>query len=669
MADADTSASSPAPADEAVWAAALVWADELGVRLNALKSASSGFARVPGDEAAAAVAHHAIAEVVQLRSELDWAAAPADGAEAPAYAAIVEWFLAASVELDAVDQGVVRLAAGEAVDDPRALAKPLSVWLRAAGNDFKGLRKHLAEHEARAASSRAESAILDARRGRLNALRAEGIDPFPYSFDAPEPIASVRAAHQGLDVGAETEQRHRVAGRLASRRDQGGMSFLDLVDRSGRIQLQAKAEVLSPKQFALISDLIDLGDILGIEGRAFISQRGELTLQIESVELLAKALRPPPDKRHGLQDVETKYRRREVDLLSSEESRAVFIARSRIIGAFRRGLDADGFLEVETPTLQTLYGGASAEPFVTHHNALDRKLYLRIAPELYLKRCLVGGLERVYEIGKNFRNEGLSPKHNPEFTSIEWYEAYAEYRAAADRTESLIRAAADAAGYDYEAEGAIRFDQPWRRVTFIDAVEEATGIDLLAHLGYDVGDGQFELTDANDDPTGELVDQDEFLRRAVKAKPKLAKQIDNLDQLSWPQLADELLGTFVEPNLIQPTFILDHPVELSPLAKRHRTIAGLTERWEAYANGVEIANAFSELNDPDEQRRRFEAQARYSEGGDAEAQPYDETFVQALEQGMPPAGGVGVGIDRLVIMLTRSKTIRDVILFPALREL
>ncbi|MDO9352231.1 MAG: lysine--tRNA ligase [Solirubrobacteraceae bacterium] len=638
--------------------------DAVVAAIDALKQAAGPFARTPDDSAAATAAVAAASPVVDLLS----------GDRLSALTSIESLgdlgdLIVSAAALREAAEAIAPLAQGEPVDDPRSLAKPLSVWLRAAGNQTKSIKRELTEFAAKEASSRAEAEILAARRGRLDAIRAEGIDPFPYSFDGQEPIADVRAAHAELEAGAETQRTHRVAGRLASRRGQGGMSFLDLVDRTGRIQLQATSDTLDAKQFALLGDLVDLGDLLGVEGRAFVSQRGELTLQIASVEILAKALRPPPDKRHGLQDADAKYRRREVDLLSSEASRATFIARSRIVAAFRRELGDDGFLEVETPILQTLYGGAAAEPFVTFHNALDRKLYLRIAPELYLKRCLVGGLERVFEIGKNFRNEGLSPKHQPEFTSIEWYEAYAEYHAAADRTESLIRAAADAAGYDYEAEGAIRFDRPWRRVTFVDAVQEATGIDLLAHFQAQVGDGQYEITDDNGDPTGAVVDQDEFLRSAVRAKPKLAKQIADLDSLSWPQLADELLGTFVEPSLIQPTFILDHPVELSPLAKRHRTIDGLTERWEAYANGQEIANAFSELNDPDEQRRRFEAQQRYSESGDAEAQPYDESFVQALEQGMPPAAGVGVGIDRLVIMLTGSSTIRDVILFPALREL
>src|ERR1700712_2225829 len=364
-------------------------------------------------------------------------------------------------------------------------------------------------------SSSAEAEILATRRGKLDGLRAEGIDPFPYNFPGVEPIAVVRGAHEGLEDGAETESRHRIAGRLAGRRGQGKMSFLDLVDRSGRIQLQAKLDVLGEEQFARLRDLVDLGDLLGIDGRAFMSRRGELTIQVEAVTVLAKALRPAPDKHSGLQDIDTKYRRRELDLLSSEESRATFIARSKIVSAIRRSLDDDGFLELETPILQPLYGGAAANPFVTHHNALDRDLYLRIASELYLKRALVGGLERVYEIGKNFRNEGLSPKHNPEFTVVEWYEVYADYHVAADRTEAIVRASAEAAGYDFDADGALRFDQPWRRVSFVESVLEATGIDLLAHL-------KIEETATSGEPGGgelRAVDQTELLRASIKAKP------------------------------------------------------------------------------------------------------------------------------------------------------
>lgn len=618
------------------------WVERLVDAVGALKPAAGQFARDPSDAAAAQAALERLREVREIAADRahDAAIAVVLGG-GPAW----PWIDESRQALVAIEAGIARLAAGESVDDPRALAKPLSVWLRGADKELKAAGRALAEQSEREAASRAEAEILAARRSKLERLREQGVEPFPYEFEGAVAISGVRAAHEGLEPGTETDLRHRIAGRLASRRDQGGMSFLDLYDRTGRIQLQATSDTLDAAAFAQLTELVDLGDLLGIDGRAFVSRRGELTLQIESFVVLAKALRPPPDKRHGLQDTEARYRHREVDLMANEESRRTFIARSHIIAAMRRTLDDDGFLEVETPTLQPLYGGAAAEPFVTNHNALDRTLYLRIAPELYLKRCLVGGLERVYEIGKNFRNEGLSPKHNPEFTAIEWYEAYAEYHAAADRTEQVVRAAARAAGYDFEAEGAIRFDQPWRRITFVDAVKEATGVDLLAHR------------------------TDEALREAVRAQPKIAKKIPDLDQLNWPKLADELLGEFVEPNLIQPTFILDHPIELSPLAKRHRTIEGLTERWEAYANGMEIANAFSELNDPDEQRERFEAQDRYSEGGDAEAQPYDEGFVQALEQGMPPAGGVGIGIDRLVMILTGQTTIRDVVLFPALREL
>jgi lysyl-tRNA synthetase class 2 len=349
--------------------------------------------------------------------------------------------------------------------------------------------------------------------------------------------------------------------------------------------------------------------------------------------VLAKSLRPPPEKHHGLQDVETRYRRRELDLMANEEAREVFIARAKAITAMRGYLDAAGYIEVETPVLQPLYGGALARPFTTHHNALDRDLYLRIATELYLKRCIVGGLERVYEIGKNFRNEGLSPKHNPEFTVLEFYEAYADYEDVAARTEQLVLAAAQAAG----ARGPIDFTPPWRRLTLRDAILEHSGVDFRAHP-----------------------DRDSLVAAIGDRLPTEGR--------TWPQLVDDLLSRFVEPTLQQPTFLFDYPVELSPLAKRHRSEPGLVERWEAFCGGVEIANAFTELNDPDEQRARFEAQARLAAEGDDEAAPYDEAFVAALEQGMPPTGGVGVGIDRLVMALTDRPTIREVVLFPAMRD-
>lgn len=483
--------------------------------------------------------------------------------------------------------------------------------------------------------------LLAVRRAKLDRLRAAGVDPFPHDFDGVEAIAAVRARHQGLEDGAETEVRHRVAGRLAARRGQGKMAFLDLVDRSGRIQLQAKLDVLGPEAMSRLLEDVDLGDLLGIDGVAFVSRRGELTLRVETVTVLAKSLRPPPDKFHGVADQELRQRRRELDLIGNEETRKAFVMRSRIVSEIRRFLDGEGFLEVETPVLQPLYGGALARPFVTHHNALDRDLYLRIATELYLKRLIVGGLERVYELGKNFRNEGISHKHNPEFTMLEWYEAYADVEDAADRLEACVSHVAAAVGYG----GEIRWTEPWARKTLAGAIEEATGIDVLAHRSADE------------------------LAEVVRASGRT--HVDP-DGRTWPQLVDDLLSKDVEPGLIQPTMLFDYPVELSPFAKRKRTAdgeeTGLVERFEAFALGMEIANAFSELNDPDEQRRRFEEQARLELAGDDEAQPYDESFVEALEQGMPPTGGLGLGIDRLVICMTGRSTIREVVLFPTMRD-
>ncbi|CAB4936660.1 unannotated protein [freshwater metagenome] len=482
------------------------------------------------------------------------------------------------------------------------------------------------------------SDLLATRRAKLERLRASGIDPFPHAFPGVRASAEVLAGYEHLEPGDESDDPHRVAGRLAARRGQGKMAFLDLVDRSGRIQLQARADVLGEERMAALLEL-DLGDLIGVDGAVLRSKRGELTLRVDAFTVLAKSLRPPPDKHHGLTDVETRMRRRELDLMSNADARDVFVTRAKAIATLRRHLDDRGFIEVETPVLQPLYGGALARPFVTHHNQLDRDLYLRIAPELYLKRCIVGGLERVYELGKDFRNEGVSFKHNPEFTMIEWYEAYADYTDVMTRVEEAV---AEIAGVCGVPEGGPNLAAPWRRVTLRDAIaEHAGGLDVLAHRDRDA------------------------LAAAIAAAPGVELETDGR---TWPQLVDDLLSKYVEPQVTDPVFITDYPKELSPFAKDHRTHEGLVERFEAFCAGMEIANGFTELNDPDEQRRRFDDQQRLALEGDEEAQPYDEVFVEALEQGMPPTGGVGLGIDRLVMVLTGQHSIREVVLFPAMRD-
>jgi lysyl-tRNA synthetase, class II len=491
------------------------------------------------------------------------------------------------------------------------------------------------EPAAGAAGRHGLSELIAERRAKAQRLRQSDAGAFPYSFKDAEPVKRVLDAYAHLSAGDETDDLHRVAGRIAARRGSGGAAFLDLVDRTGKIQLHARLDVLGKEAFERLTSL-DLGDVIGVEGAALRSRRGEISLRVDRFAILAKALRPPPDKHAGLSDVQTRYRRRELDLMASEEARRLFMDRARIIGAVRAYLDETGFIEVETPVLQPLYGGALARPFLTHHNELDRDLYLRIATELYLKRLIVGGLERVYELGKDFRNEGVSAKHNPEFTMVEFYEAYADYEDEARRLEELARRAAHAVDYA----GELDFERPWRRVSFQQAIAEHTGIDLLAN-------------------------RDAERLRAEIAKLDLDRQVAGD---TWFLLADDLLAKAVEPHLRQPTFVFDYPVELSPLAREHRSQEGLVERWEAFAGGMEIANAFSELTDPDVQRRRFEAQDRLHVPGVPELMPLDEPFIEALEQGMPPAGGVGVGIDRLVMVLTGRESIREVVLFPAMRE-
>ena len=474
--------------------------------------------------------------------------------------------------------------------------------------------------------------LVEQRRRKLAALRGEGVEPFPHTFSGVQPIAEVKAPHETLEAGEETESRARIAGRVAARRGQGKAAFLDLVDRSGRMQLHARSDVLGQESLDRLVSL-DLGDLIGADGTVFRTRRGELSLKLDDWTLLAKSLRPPPEKHHGLTDVETRYRQRELDLMSNEESRAVFITRAKVISAIRRFLDDAGFVEVETPILQPIYGGGAGRPFTTHHNALDRTLYLRIATELYLKRLIVGGLERVYEIGKDFRNEGLSPKHNPEFTVLEWYEAYADYEDIAARCEQLVSTVATAVG-------ATGFEPPWKRETLGGSIEARTGLDVYAHRDADA------------------------LRAAMVAKGLDAAE----HETTWPRLVDHLLSKYVEPTLIEPTFLFDYPVELSPLAKKHRSEPGLVERFEVFARGMEFGNAFTELNDPDDQRARFQAQRADAAAGDEEAHPFDEAYIEALEHGLPPTGGIGIGIDRLVMLLTGQSTIREVVLFPVMRD-
>jgi lysyl-tRNA synthetase, class II len=443
----------------------------------------------------------------------------------------------------------------------------------------------------------------------------------PKRFPDREEIAAVRLAAEKAEPGQTLDEEHRVAGRVMARREMGKLTFLDLVDRSGRIQLISEQKL----------DL-DLGDIVGVTGRPGRSRRGEPSLLTSAIELLAKIRRPLPDTFHGLTDVETRYRQRYLDLLVNEQTRAEFQLRTRIVTAVRRYLDANGFLEVETPILQPRYGGAFADPFVTHYNELDADFYLRIATELYLKRLIVGGLERVYELAKDFRNEGVSYKHAPEFTMVEWYEAYADYRDTMARIEELVETVAlEAIGTTVVTFRGHEVDlkAPWRRLKLLDALEEH-GL---------------------------------WTRDEAELRGRLEERgIDTTQDRSWAALVDHALTSFVEPTLIEPTILHDYPVELSPFARATDDDPTIVERFEYFVGGMELGNAFTELNDADEQAERFAQQAQEADG-----EPGDPDYVEALSYGMPPTGGLGLGIDRLTMVLSGHDNVRDVILFPALR--
>ena len=490
-----------------------------------------------------------------------------------------------------------------------------------------------------------------ARRDKLSALARLGVRPFGYGYSRTHRAVEALAAYRDDmgDHGTEVA----VAGRIAAWRPKGKVIFGHIEDSSGRIQVYLRKDELTGPAWELV-ELLDLDDHVGFRGRLMRTKAGEVTVRAAEVELLAKSLRPLPRGKtqvledgttrtfSGLHDPEVRFRQRYADLAVHPQVRELFQLRARAISYLRRFLDERGFLEVETPVLQPLYGGASARPFTTRHNALDLPLYLRIADELYLKRLLVGGLERVYEIGHDFRNEGMDRTHNPEFTMLEFYQAYADYREVLSLVEEMIAGLVEfsCGTLLLERQGQVlNFQRPWKQVRFLDVVQATAGLDLR---------------NAKEDE----------LRAALLRKNEPA---DAVAELSGGRLIDEVFKVYVEPTLQQPTFVIDYPKPLSPLAKEHRDDPFLTERFELFVLGKELANAFSELNDPDDQRRRFEDQARQRAEGDEETQPLDADYVRALEYGMPPAGGLGLGIDRLIMVLADQHSIRDVILFPAMR--
>jgi lysyl-tRNA synthetase class 2 len=490
--------------------------------------------------------------------------------------------------------------------------------------------------------------LYQQRLANLDALRRLGVEIYPHTFVRTDTIGALVDAH-GARAGADLEALRPetvTAGRILAIRSFGKANFLVLTDGVARIQVYIRQDALPEQDFAVFK-LLDFGDFVGVRGRLFRTKTNELTIWASGLTFLSKCLRPLPEKWHGLQDVEIRYRQRYLDLIVNPDARRVFEVRSRVIAGVRRFLDARGFLEVETPMMQPIAGGALARPFVTHHNALDMKLYMRIAPELYLKRLTVGGVERVYEINRNFRNEGISTQHNPEFTMLEFYQAYADYRDLMDLTEALISGVArDAIGADTCTFGGdtVTLSAPYRRVSLREAAREAAS----RQLGTEVDGGD------------------------LRDRARAAALADRLGVAYAPaagagKIATAIFENLCESSLVQPTFVYDFPTEVSPLSKQRADDSDTVERFELYIGRFEVANAFSELNDPVEQRRRFEGQLADRQRGDDEAHAMDEDYLRALEYGMPPAGGEGIGIDRLVMLLTGSPSIRDVILFPLMR--
>jgi len=498
-------------------------------------------------------------------------------------------------------------------------------------------RKNMSEIMENAAEQQQDiNEILKIRREKLFELQKSGNDPFRIvKYDVTDRTADIVSRFEEYDG-----KRVSVAGRLMSKRDMGKSAFCDIQDRDGKIQLYVRINDLGEEKYASFKKL-DIGDLLGVTGTVFKTRMGEISIKIDDYVLLAKSLRPLPEKFHGLKDTDTRYRQRYLDLIMNPEVKKTFIIRSRIISAIRKYMDSHDFLEVDTPILNTIPGGAAARPFITHHNTLDIDMYLRIAPELYLKRLIVGGLERVYELGRMFRNEGMDVKHNPEFTMMEIYQAYTDYHGMMALAEDLISTVAQEVlgtmKVSYQGQ-EIDLTPPWRRITMQEAVLEYAGVDF------------------------DKIATDEEARAVARAKG-----LELEGNPTRGEVLNLLFEEFAEPNLIQPTFVLDYPVEISPLTKRKPDKPELTERFELFITGREFGNAYSELNDPLDQRERFLAQVRKREAGDEEANMMDEDFLIALEHGMPPTGGLGIGIDRLVMLLTDSYSIRDVLLFPTMK--